>query len=125
LAVDDRGIISLPPHRLQVDLRGLWDVKEDGDSVTARVLREGRVVSLQGTTKRISPLVPISSATMAPPRAYVLVGGLLFLPASQAKVAAHQDRINQAPTETQVLLKAEPRQYLDEEFVLLWRIYPH
>ena len=33
--------------------------------------------------------------------------------------------INNAPVETQVLLKAEPRHFPDEEYVLLWRIYPH
>jgi len=30
-----------------VDLRGLWDLKEDGEGVTAKVLREGRVMHLQ------------------------------------------------------------------------------
>jgi hypothetical protein len=46
----------------------------------------------QGPTKRVPPVVPISSASVTPPRSYILVGGLLFLPASQAKVVAHQAR---------------------------------
>lgn len=46
----------------------------------------------QGPTKRVPPVVPISSASVTPPRSYILVGGLLFLPASQAKVVAHQVR---------------------------------
>ncbi|EWM20423.1 trypsin family [Nannochloropsis gaditana] len=125
LAVDDQGVISLPPDRMQVDLRGLWDLKEDGQELTAKVLREGRVVQLKGPTKRVPPVVPISSASVTPPRSYVLVGGLLFLPASQTKVVAHQARINQAPVETQLLFKAEPREHPEEEYVLLWRIYPH
>ncbi|EKU21166.1 trypsin family [Nannochloropsis gaditana CCMP526] len=125
LAVDDQGVISLPPDRMQVDLRGLWDLKEDGQELTAKVLREGRVVQLKGPTKRVPPVVPISSASVTPPRSYILVGGLLFLPASQAKVVAHQARINQAPVETQLLFKAEPREHPEEEYVLLWRIYPH
>jgi hypothetical protein len=35
-----------------VDLRGLWDLKEDGQELTAKVLREGRVVQLKVCFRR-------------------------------------------------------------------------
>lgn len=47
----------------------------------------------QGRAQRISPIVPISSSSgSSPPKDYILVGGLLFLPASQTKVMASQER---------------------------------
>lgn len=158
LAVDDTGVVALPPHRLQVGWKG-----EGGEGGLAPVAffffisfstntqtrphqntkggrpgpvgPEGRggAPGLQGPAggphhppqgrssigrvriaptrptpthpnnpythpqkgraQHVAPTVPISSAAgSAPPRDYLLVGGLLFLPASQTKVVASQER---------------------------------